>query len=413
MQLRYFYQPSASSFFSYSLNFLAMKRLLPLLWLIGTVISMEAQTWTGNISSNWNTNQNWSPASIPLSGSNVVIPGTISGTHWPVLPGDLTINSINMGAGSRIDFAGHSLTLQGNSAYQNIIGAILNNSVPANQIVINMQGGDGGWTRVFRGNTINGNIEFNISGPANFQEADVGSSGNQYNGNVTFNIATDATVYLCYASKSVFGGHLTISRTGAGYTSAFNAGAGIAGNFSFVNLAGGEAFFGNVANRTTIGGTINMQVDYPALSNFKVHRLINQTSGGTLQIQNTAGFEMLNDTLLLAQLSVTGYREGYGIMYNNKINGNIIIADHATNANGWTTLMRSNVFTGNTSVTINGINTFLEADIPGSGNVFNGNTSFVSNQSAILYISNGDKSTYNKLLFPEQFRRSYISRTYK
>ncbi|NQV17130.1 MAG: T9SS type A sorting domain-containing protein [Armatimonadetes bacterium] len=44
-------------------------------------------TWTGNVSSDWNNANNWDPASVPNSGSNVVIPTNVSSGNWPSLSG--------------------------------------------------------------------------------------------------------------------------------------------------------------------------------------------------------------------------------------------------------------------------------------------------------------------------------------
>ena len=180
-----------------------------------------AQTWTGATSTDWNTPANWSTGTVPVGTGNVIIPGTVS--IYPVFSTPVTINSIQMLSGSRLDVNGYSLVLTGTSAGTNFTGAVLNNSNAATDININLNTGNAGFVSYFRSNVVNDNIIFNITGVNSFREGDI-APANQYNGNVSFNIAGSLSCLISQSTTSVFNGNLTINRTAAGSTSAFNGG---------------------------------------------------------------------------------------------------------------------------------------------------------------------------------------------
>ena len=87
-----------------------MKKICILLLLL-TTASLFAATWTGASSEYWNHPSNWSPASVPTSATDVVIPGT-GITNWPLVSGvsancrDLTIQS-----GGRVKINNQPLTV--------------------------------------------------------------------------------------------------------------------------------------------------------------------------------------------------------------------------------------------------------------------------------------------------------------
>jgi hypothetical protein len=69
-------------------------------------------TWTGSLSSNWNDCANWSDG-IPDVITNVTIPS--SAPHWPVLPGNVTVNRIVANTGAEIDLQNFTLTTRNRS----------------------------------------------------------------------------------------------------------------------------------------------------------------------------------------------------------------------------------------------------------------------------------------------------------
>ncbi len=370
------------------------KCLLIILLNFGFLNLLLAQTWDGSQSTDWNTPANWNTNAVPLPAGNVIIPAGLS--TYPVLASNVVINSIDMKTGSQLDVNGFTLTIDGASAYIYFTGATLNNSNAGTDIVININTGAGGFFTSFRSNTVNDNITFNLTGTNQFNEAEIAASANTYNGNCNFNINGAMPFYLSHLSPSNFNGNLTVSRFVAGSTQFFNGGANITGNFSYTNNTTGVSTLGNLAIATTIAGTVNIAANYTSNNTFTIHRLINQTSGGIINIQNTTGFDIQKDTLKVVSLSVTGYKTGqYGYLLNNAITGNVTLADDAGYTGGFYTQIRNNTLTGTSSFTNNGSNVLYAADVLNSSNTYNGNTSFTGTNSGALSVSNGSASNFN------------------
>ena len=368
---------------------------LMLIACVFTGYSAIAQTWTGTTNTDWNTATNWSPAIVPLSTGAVIIPGSVISNNWPVFASAVTLNSINMQDGSRLDVNGYSLTLTSVNTYNYFIGSTINNSNPAADIVVNINTGTGGYETYFRSSTVNDHITFNLTGTNTFYEGDAALK-NTFNGNITFNAAFSGALYLSHLSGSQYNGNFTVNRTVAGHSQAFNNGSVISGNFSFINAAGGAVYLGNVLHKTAIGGTINIDINYPTANIFKMSRLINQTTGGSISVQNSQAPDVQKDTLLVASLSLTGYRgSAYATIYNNSITGNVILADDASYIGGYETQLRSNIINGNTGVTLNGSNGFFDADAGGTGNQYSGNVTFNVASSASLNVSFADTSIFS------------------
>lgn len=363
-----------------------MKKIFLLLLLLFPFINLQAQTWTGATSTDWKEASNWLPAGVPGVTANILIPGTVASNNWPVFSGDVTINSIDMQPGCRLDVNGYPLTVTGVNMNNNFSGAEINNSNNAADIIINLNTGINGFITYFRSNTVNDNIIFNLTGSNQFIEA-VAAPANVYNGDASFNINDILTVSISYGAPSQFNGNLSVNRAVAGVTSLFYAGAIIAGNFSYINNAGSPTVMGNPGIKTSIGGMINITVNDPAPAAFEMFRLTNQAAGGNINIINSLGFNVQLDTLLVNALNINGYRGNeYGKLLNNDITGDISIADDVSYAGGFYTYIRNNKITGNSIFSVNGSNTFFEADQAGSGNNFTGDVSFNSAGSA-MYIS--------------------------
>jgi len=368
-------------------NFYVMKKVYIFLLLAISCSIIQGQTWNGSVNTDWNNGSNWTPAGIPTNAGNIIIPGGL--TNYPILSGKVTINSIDMQPGSQLDVNGSDLTITGVNMNINFNGVVFNNSNGATDIVLNINTGINGFLTSFRGNTINDNIVFNLTGSNQFIEA-VAAPANVYNGNATFNINDVLTTYISYGVPSQFNGNLTVNRTVAGPTSLFYAGASVTGNFSYINNTGSSTSMGNLSYKTSIGGTVNITAHYPSPGGFEILRLVNQTTGGIIDVQNSQGFNVQNDTLLVSALSITGYRGNqYANLLNNSITGNVTTADDASYGGGFLTYIRNNVITGNSNFSNNGSNTFAEADVSSSGNIYNGNVTFNGGGAANLLIGYG------------------------
>ena len=367
-----------------SLKFLVMKTSCFFFLLIFPGNLLFAQTWTGNTNTNWNTASNWSTGTVPLPAANVVIPGAL--TNYPVFYTPVIINSIQMEPGSRLDVNGYSLTLNGIAAGTNFTGATLNNSNAATDIEITLNTGIAGFVSYFRSNLVNDNIVFYLGGGNSFLEGDI-APANQYNGNVSFNIAGTLNVFISQTATSVFNGSLVINRTIAGSTSAFAAGATIGGNFSYLNATSGNTILGG-SSATNITGSIQVAANYAIPAVFEMHRISNQTSGGNINVQNSTGFFLENNSLKVGSLTITGYKTGQqAYLTNNTITGNVAIADDASFSGGYNSSIANNTITGNTAFSINGSNSFYDAPNFNNANKYFGNVTYTAAGSGSLYIA--------------------------
>jgi hypothetical protein len=249
-----------------------------------------------------------------------------------------------------------------------------------------------GYHTYIRQNVITGNASFTNNGSNNFYDADNAGGGNYYSGNVTIAATGTGNLYLSNGDTTFIGGNLSITRTGAGITDAFNSGGVIGGNFSFTNNVAGNSLFGTAGKRTSVGGTVNISINNNASpADFRLVRFINQTNGGSVSVQNSRGFTVERDTLLLNSMTISGYRGAqFGYIHFNQITGNVSISDDANYTSGYHTYIRQNVITGNASFTNNGSNNFYDADNAGGGNYYSGNVTIAATGTGNLYLSNGD-----------------------
>ncbi len=243
-----------------------------------------------------------------------------------------------------------------------------------------------------RGNIINGNTFFTSNSAAGFYE------GYQYpdifNGNTTFNIDGTAIFYTSYTKVSTFNGNVTVNRTVAGPTYIFDDGAvNVNGNFSYSNNAGGlTSIHETGTSLVQITGTVNITADGTGNPAFLMRRIQNQTSGGTISVQNSGLVTIENDTLLLNALNVNGFTSaGVDDFYQNSITGNVNISDAATNVSSL--YLRGNIITGNTICTSNSAAGFYEGyQYP---DIFNGNVTFNIAGTADFYTSYTTLSSFN------------------
>lgn len=71
-----------------------------------------AKVWNGGTTGQetaWSTGANWCPASAPAAGEAIIIPSSLS--YYPVLSGDISLNSLELQSGASLDLNGHQLTL--------------------------------------------------------------------------------------------------------------------------------------------------------------------------------------------------------------------------------------------------------------------------------------------------------------
>ena len=175
----------------------AMKTFLVcLIALLSITFSINAQNWTGAISSNWDDPNNWSPASVPNTNTGVFITNV---GFSPKLQSNVTIGYLNINGGI-LDFNGHTMTISSNAGgYKVFSGATFNNTAVGTDIILNIHNGFSGYTTSFDGCTVNDKITFNLSGGYSFFE---GGVANQFNGDVEYNLNSDLQVILSNGATS-------------------------------------------------------------------------------------------------------------------------------------------------------------------------------------------------------------------
>ncbi|HQW47448.1 MAG TPA: hypothetical protein PLZ98_10245, partial [Chitinophagaceae bacterium] len=365
--------------------------LISLFALLSITFSLQAQNWTGAVSSNWDDPNNWSPANVPNANSAVNITNV---GNSPQLQSNVTIGVINANTGVVLDFNGYSMTITSNTGgYKVFNGVTFNNTNAGSDIVLNMNTGGVGYYATFDACIINDKITFNLSGDNAFYE---GSTANQYNGDVVYNVSSGLAIYLSYAAASQYAGNFSFVRTVGGTSIILGSGATIGGNFSLQNVLGGIIRIGHASIPTNVGGTCNINAVYPAADEFVLRRFKNQTNGGSIYVQNSRAFDIQDDTLNVSSMTFQGYGPyGYALFLHNKLIGNLSIEDDANFGSGYNTSINDNHITGNTTVTIHGSNALYEASNANEANTFIGNTVFNLNSGASAYISHLDKSMFN------------------
>ena len=344
---------------------------------------LHAQTWTGSVSTNWNTAANWTPAVIPIATNDVVIPNTV---NKPVLANNVTVNNFTMSLGSGLNFNGFTFTSNGSF---DVNGATLTNSNIATDISITINGVG---VLYFRQNIINDHIIFNHNSTSGFFEGF--QFPNTFNGNTTFNCAGAGGLSTSHDNASTYNGNVTINRIVAGLTEIFRVGAvNVTGNFSYTNNAGGNTdihAFGTI--KVPIAGTINITTSGGGNPTFSMVRVQNNTTGGTISVQNSGFVTIAYDTLLVTALNVNGYTDGnIDEFLQNHITGTVNISDATTNSGS--IYFRRNTINGNSTITLNSSAAFFEGfQFP---NTFNGNTTFICNGTGGLNTSYDNASTYN------------------
>ncbi|MFT3909441.1 MAG: MopE-related protein [Ferruginibacter sp.] len=356
-----------------------MKKIILLLCMMLSAFFVHAQTWDGSASTDWNDPQNWTPASVPLATGNVTIN---TAPNVPSLPANTTVNSFGMNAGSSINFNGFNLNINGN---MDINGATLTNSNGGTDINITFSGTS---SQYIRNSTVSDNIILNHAGTGQFYEAYQG--GNTFNGNTTFNITTASGVHICYQNKSTFSGNVTVNRMVAGSTEIFENGFNsISGNLAYTNNVGGISYInGSGIASGPVSGTVNITLS--GGGNFSLRGIKNNTTGGTISVQDPTLAFVKNDTLLLSAFTITGITgSGTDDFEQNEITATVTIADAVTNTGNY--YFRSSVVNGNTTFTTNA--DFYEGYQ--GGNTFNGNTTFNVTNNNVFYVCYQNKSTFS------------------
>ncbi|MBX2939049.1 MAG: T9SS type A sorting domain-containing protein, partial [Ferruginibacter sp.] len=142
-----------------------------------------------------------------------------------------------------------------------------------------------------------------------------------------------------------------------------------------------------------IAGTININSTHAAPSLFEIQRIINQTGGGSIYINNSRGFNLTRDTLIADITLVEFGSSNFGTLYNCEIIGNTYISPATNSTNGYHTYVRSSVFNGEVRHYLASSNNYYDSDA-GTGNVYNGLVRYERTGSGTFSIGTV-QNTYN------------------
>ncbi|WP_373520776.1 T9SS type A sorting domain-containing protein [Aquiflexum sp.] len=383
-----------------------MRNIISILFLYSCINTIcQAQTWTGNLSSNWNTAGNWTPASVPGSGNDVFINNS-SAPHQPILPTNLTIRDLFVSAGT-LDLSGFDLNVRDVNLTG---GTISNGSIQTSRNISEMQNmvfngtitiikNGGGNNNLGGGNVFNGPTT--ITNLNNSRLRLASSVGDTFNSTVVFNKNGTGILEIAYNGVNTFNQEITINNTspnnqlnfgqgggtsslvnGVLVTSNFNTGNLTINNFSQQSTAPNGEFRPNnftVSNSTFLGdfsvttsGTITLSGANTFASNNEF------ISGGQFLISH-GGNHFSN---LAGTTSITRNGGGNATWGQGNSFGNFIFIDNASSNMTWE---GDNTFNGPAFITNNSNNVFRMSN--SVGNIFNSTVHFVNNGTSTMDIA--------------------------
>jgi Secretion system C-terminal sorting domain len=362
-----------------------------------TVRSQTSYTWTGSVSTSWNTAGNWAPAGIPGSIDNVTI---VTGSNTCVLNASTPVNNITVTSGT-LDLGGFTLSVSGPTVVFST-GTVQNGTV-------NITGATN--------TTFNGPLTMNC--PVNITSASVTLKNTIFQNALTLTktgVSNDNS-----SGNNIFNGAVTMTNTGAGYLQMgngnpdhFNAAATFNNTGSssiYVAYNSANNIFGGV---TTFNNTptTNTLIYISWLSNgtsFNDNIIVNSTNGQGVQFCGGNGTSTATlatgktitigasgfsaGTLLLKQFTQTGATAqnltltGTGVLTygpSSSFGGNVISSSPAIFLNGCT-------FSGTTNITKTG----ASGDFSAGGNTFNGLSTLTNSGSSYFLLGNSNPDTWN------------------
>ncbi|MDP3928784.1 MAG: T9SS type A sorting domain-containing protein [Bacteroidota bacterium] len=99
-------------------------------WMISTRETI-VPTWLGAAggaaSGDWTAIANWSTGIVPTSSTNIIIPNSLNTPHNPILPGSVSLNSLEIQNGGLLDGGSSTITLNGAPGVSGGTGTWINN----------------------------------------------------------------------------------------------------------------------------------------------------------------------------------------------------------------------------------------------------------------------------------------------
>ena len=287
-------------------------------------MGQTAKTWTGAVSTNWNTAGNWNPSGVPIATSTVTIPNL---TNDPILTQNVSIATLTLQTGVPLNFGGFTLTATGT--------ATIANSTLSNGNLVCGGFSSNGATVGVAVNSGSGNLS--ISGTNTFAQAFTAAAATVTIANATFNgitqiTKTGTTTDLCLG-KITCNAAMTYRLTGTGSL--------------YIEGLNGDVYNSTLDLRTTSSGSLVLNRKGTTTCNGKV--TINSTAGITSLSSSSAVAFDLN-----ADIEIIGSNANIWIDKINHQSGKKIIPITAANFSGGTLQFRDYVQLGSDSISILG-----------------------------------------------------------
>ncbi|HRP89968.1 MAG TPA: T9SS type A sorting domain-containing protein [Edaphocola sp.] len=359
-----------------------MKKLFIFLCLLFPLI-INAQTWNGSTSNDWNTAANWTPNAVPSAGSVVTIPAVVAPSFNPKLNGNVTVNSITLNAGSLLDVNDFSISCTNkfdvNATAVN--PATINNSGTVNPIRIDIGSAGNASHSYWNGLVTGDDIEVVVRGIRNFYEGN--SSGNIFNGNYSVKNLSSGFISIGHNSACNYYGNVNIVDSSNATFYAFTTlPSSVTGNFNLIKPNGGQFNMGKNGQTVLIGG--KMDIDFNGngtYNNFNLRGIKNTTNGGGISIKDVFSTNFENDTFLVNQVKIDSFNttsSGYYIsFYGNKISGDVSFSSKSGNSG--TQYFHRNTINGNLTLLTNGGTLYDSYNYP---NTISGNFDLTINSAS-------------------------------
>jgi len=371
-----------------------------------------SQTWTGNLSNNWNTPGNWTPATVPGTGSDVTI-NNATAPNQPFLPSNVTIRDLNVSAGSLnlngFELNVRDLSLTGGSISNGIVATsrnileIRNMVFDGNMTIIKNGGGNNDLTG---GNIFNGPTT--ITNLNNFRLRLASINGDTFNSTVVFNKNGTGNFEIAYNGTNTFEEDVTINNTVAGNQMNLGQGGGssslINGSLVTTNFNTGTLIINNLTQLNTVPNGVFNPTTF-TVSNSTFLGDFSVTATGVLTIAGSNTFASNNQFISGTQLAIPDGGNVFGsisgttsITRNGSAAvvwgpgnsfGTLILTDNATNN---LTLQGNNTFNGNVLITNNSDNIFRLANT--AGDIFGGPVHFINNGTSTMDIAFNGNTTF-------------------
>lgn len=327
-----------------------------------------AFTWNGNVSSDWNTSANWTPAGIPGLGDDVTInaSGGAFDPAWDELPG---IRNITMSSRT-LDLNGFALQINGTAVFSG--GTVSNGSMVIASASATFSGTTfnvpisyTGARALFHGGTFNGTVTVVKNAGGN----DACDGNCTFNGALNVTNTDDSQYRFANLSADIYNGVVTYTNTGAG------------GIYAAYTAAGNEYNQNIVVNCTGAGG-IRFGQNNGSATLF-TGRLITigatGFSSGALILRNFTQNGNATHSLTATGSAFFNTEAGSTINWNLTLNfpnvqlaGTVFNSDLTVNRNSATqnTWNGGNTFNGTTRINNNGNNNILMGNV--NPDIFNG-----------------------------------------